>query len=77
MAGPLLAVAVTAIVAGRVWLRRRQHAAFAQDARQVTVLAPPQAGRRRTPELERVAPGVAVSRGEVVLDRDTDPGVVD
>jgi hypothetical protein len=44
VAGPLLAVAVTAIVAGRAYLRRRQHAAFAADARQVTVLAPPQAG---------------------------------
>ena len=43
-AGPLLAVAVTAVIAGRAWLRRRQHAAFAEAARQVTVLAPPQAG---------------------------------
>ena len=42
-AGPLLAAAVTAVIAGRAWLRRRQHAAFAQAARQVTVLAPPQA----------------------------------
>jgi len=38
-AGPLLAAAV----AGRAWLRRRQHAAFAADARTVTILAPPQA----------------------------------
>src|SRR5271157_4227978 len=44
VAGPLLAVAVTAALAGRAWLRRRQHAAFAEAARQVTVLAPPQAG---------------------------------
>ena len=44
VAGPLLAVAVTAVIAGRAWLRRRQHAAFAEAARQVTVLAPPQAG---------------------------------
>ncbi len=44
VAGPLLAVAVTAAVAGRAYLRRRQHAAFAGAARQVTVLAPPQAG---------------------------------
>ena len=44
VAGPLLAVAVTAVIAGRAWLRRRQHAAFAAAARQVTVLAPPQAG---------------------------------
>ena len=43
-AGPLLAVAVTAVIAGRAYLRRRQHAAFAEAARQVTVLAPPQAG---------------------------------
>jgi len=43
-AGPLLAIAVTAVIAGRAWLRRRQHAAFAEAARQVTVLAPPQAG---------------------------------
>jgi hypothetical protein len=44
VAGPLLAVAVTAVIAGRAWLRRRQHAAFAEAARQVTVLTPPQAG---------------------------------
>jgi len=44
VAGPLLAVAVAAVVAGRAYLRRRQHAAFAGAARQVTVLAPPQAG---------------------------------
>jgi Type IV secretion-system coupling protein DNA-binding domain len=43
VAGPLLAVAVTAVIAGRPWLRRRQHAAFADAARQVTILAPPQA----------------------------------
>ena len=42
-AGPLLAVAVTAVIAGRAWLRRRQHAAFTAAARQVTILAPPQA----------------------------------
>ena len=35
---------MTAVIAGRAWLRRRQHAAFAEAARQVTVLAPPQAG---------------------------------
>ena len=44
VAGPLLAVAVAGILAGRAYLRRRQHAAFAEAARQVTVLAPPQAG---------------------------------
>jgi len=43
-AGPLLAVAVAAVVGGRSWLRRRQHAAFAEAARQVTILAPPQPG---------------------------------
>jgi hypothetical protein len=43
-AGPLLAVAVTAVIAGRAWLRRQQHTAFTQAARQVTVLVPPQAG---------------------------------
>ena len=42
-AGPLLAAAVAAVVAGRAWLRRRQHAAFAADARTVTILSPPQA----------------------------------
>ena len=43
-AGPLLAAAVATVVAGRAWLRRRQHAAFTADARTVTILAPPQAG---------------------------------
>ncbi len=43
-AGPLLAAAVTAAITGRAYLRRRQHAAFAAAARQVTILAPPQAG---------------------------------
>jgi len=42
-AGPLLAAAGIAVIAGRAWLRRRQHAAFTQAARQVTILAPPQA----------------------------------
>jgi hypothetical protein len=42
--GPLLAVAVAAVIAGRAWLGRRQHAAFAQSARQVTILAPPEPG---------------------------------
>jgi [protein-PII] uridylyltransferase len=31
------------------------------------------AGRPRRPELERLAPGVALSKGEVVLDRGADP----
>jgi hypothetical protein len=43
VAGPLLVAAVTAVIAGRAWLHRRQHAAFADAARQVTILAPPQA----------------------------------
>ena len=41
VAGPLLAAALTAVLLGRAWLRRRQHAAFAADARVITVLAPP------------------------------------
>jgi hypothetical protein len=43
VAGPLLAAAIAAILAGRHWLHRRQHAAFTAAARTVTVLAPPQA----------------------------------
>jgi hypothetical protein len=43
VAGPLLAAAVAGFLAGRAWLRRRQHAAFTAAARTVTVLAPPQA----------------------------------
>jgi hypothetical protein len=43
VAGPVLAAAVAGLWAGRAWLRRRQHAAFAAAARQVTVLAPPEA----------------------------------
>jgi hypothetical protein len=43
VAGPLLAAVVATAIAGRAWLRRRQHAAFADGARLVTVLAPPQA----------------------------------
>jgi hypothetical protein len=43
IAGPLLALATAGYLAGRAWLRRRQQAAFADRARQVTVLAPPQA----------------------------------
>src|SRR6266516_1816955 len=42
-AGPLLLTATAAVFAARVWLRRRQHAAFTAGARTVTVLAPPQA----------------------------------
>jgi hypothetical protein len=43
VAGPLLVLAAAGYAAGRAWLRRRQQAAFADGARQVTVLAPPQA----------------------------------
>jgi hypothetical protein len=42
-AGLAVAATATAIIAGRGWLRRRQHAVFAHDARAITVLAPPQA----------------------------------
>ena len=41
VAGPLLAAGLLAAVAGRAWLRRRQHAALAADAQVITVLAPP------------------------------------
>jgi hypothetical protein len=43
VAGPVLAAALIAAVAGRAWLRRRRHAALAAGARVITVLAPPQA----------------------------------
>ena len=42
-AGPVLAVAAAAVIAGRAWLRRRRHQVFADGARQVVILAPPQA----------------------------------
>jgi hypothetical protein len=42
IAGSLLVLAAAGYLAGRGWLRRRQQAAFADGARQVTVLAPPQ-----------------------------------
>ncbi|MEO5710973.1 MAG: [protein-PII] uridylyltransferase [Nocardioidaceae bacterium] len=54
--------------------RRITHLSRLTWQRVDAVLARPQAGRRRAPELERVGAGVAVSRGEVVLDRGTDPG---
>ena len=41
MAGPLVAAALVTAVLARAWLRRRQDAAFAADARVITVLAPP------------------------------------
>ena len=42
-AGPVLAVAAAAVLAGRAWLRRRRHQLLAEGARQVVILAPPQA----------------------------------
>jgi len=53
--------------------RRITHLSRLTWQRVEAVLARPSATRRRVPELERVAPGIAVSRGEVVLDRGTDP----
>jgi len=41
VAGPVLAAALITVAAARRWLRRRQHAALAADARVITVLAPP------------------------------------
>ena len=43
LAGPVLAAVMIAVLAGRPWLHRRQHAEFAARARIVKVLAPPQA----------------------------------
>ncbi len=43
VAGLGVAAAAGAVIAGRVWLHRRQHAAFTAGARTVAVLAPPQA----------------------------------
>ena len=42
-AGPVLAAAAAAVIAGRAWLRRRRRQVFADGARQVVILAPPQA----------------------------------
>jgi hypothetical protein len=42
-AGSVLAVAVASVIAGRAWLRRRRYRVFADGARQVVILAPPQA----------------------------------
>ncbi|SES36314.1 helicase HerA domain-containing protein [Actinokineospora terrae] len=42
IAAPVLAVFITGIVLGRRWWARRCHEALLADARQVTVLAPPQ-----------------------------------
>ncbi len=53
--------------------RRITHLSRLTWRRVDAVLARPTSPRRRSPELERVAPGVAVSAGEVVLDARTDP----
>ena len=53
--------------------RRITHLSRLTWRRVDAVLARPPATQRRAPELERVAPGVAVSRGEVVLDRGVRP----
>ena len=53
--------------------RRITHLSRLTWRRVDAVLARPQARLRRFPDLERVAPGVAVSGAEVVLDRGTQP----
>ena len=53
--------------------RRITHLSRLTWRRVDAVLARPPATQRRAPELDRVAPGVAVSRGEVVLDRGVRP----
>ena len=40
-AGPALAAAAAAVIAGRAWLRHRRHQVLAGGARQVVILAPP------------------------------------
>ena len=64
--------------AAQLWLRRigrrTAHLSRLTWSRVDQVLAPVSSPARvRTPQLERVAPGVAVSRGEVVLDRGARP----
>lgn len=53
--------------------RRITHLSRLTWRRVDAVLARPPATRPRAPELVRVAPGIAVSAGEVVLDAGTDP----
>ncbi|MDQ6522399.1 [protein-PII] uridylyltransferase [Nocardioides sp. LHD-245] len=53
--------------------RRVTHLSRLAWRRTDDVLRQPRAGRPRRPELERVAPGVAMSRGEIVLDRGARP----
>ncbi len=65
--------------AAQLWLRRigrrTSHLARLTWSRVDQVIAPASTpARGRTPHLERVAPGVAVSQGEVVLDRGARPG---
>ncbi|MFL6132793.1 MAG: [protein-PII] uridylyltransferase [Nocardioidaceae bacterium] len=55
--------------------RRIMHLTRLTWRRVDAVLAPPPSGGRRAPALLSVAPGVAVSGGEVVLDRGVRPGV--
>jgi [protein-PII] uridylyltransferase len=53
--------------------RRITHLSRLTWHRVEAVLTRPAGARRRAPELDRVAPGVAVSRGEVVLDGGVGP----
>lgn len=53
--------------------RRITHLSRLTWQRVDAMLARPATARRRMPDLEPIAPGVALSRGEVVLDRGTRP----
>ncbi len=53
--------------------RRIAHISRITWSRVDAVLSRPQGVHLRRPELNRIAPGVAISRGEVVLDRAADP----
>ncbi len=53
--------------------RRLTHLSRLTWRRVDAVLARPATPRRRAPDLQRVAPGVAISSGEVVLDARADP----
>jgi len=53
--------------------RRITHLSRLTWGRVDAVLTRPPTTRRRAPDLERVAPGVAVAAGEIVLERGTDP----
>ena len=54
--------------------RRITHLSRLTWQRVDAVLARPRGALRRAPDLDRIAPGIAASRGEVVLDRGTKPG---